>query len=76
MQLKELGLLPNFITFYSNLFTQSYQGSVTISPNPQADDYWNLMQNPSEKEVQRCTALGQKYCWESKIKSLNVIMFN
>lgn len=65
LKLKEIGILPNFVSFYTNLFTQSYQGSVTISPMPQAEDYWNIMQNPSEKEIARCSVLGQKYCWES-----------
>lgn len=73
-QLNEIGLFPNFINFYTNLFTQNYRGSVTISPLPQSEDYWNLLQNPSEKEIMRCSQLGQKYCWESKIILKNIII--
>lgn len=72
-KLKEIGILPNFIAFYTNLLTQSYRGSVTISPLPQAEDYWNLMQNPSEKEIVRCSQFGQKFCWESK--NYNLFLF-
>jgi predicted acylesterase/phospholipase RssA len=59
-QLKMLGLLPNMLTKYFNIFQQRYKGTVTIFPATRIFDFIRMITNPTLQDRQLWTTLGMR----------------
>jgi len=61
------------LTRVLNIFTQEYRGTVTVWPIPSIKDYLNILQNPSDEDIQRCISKGMHRTFP-KMNMLNSIL--
>jgi len=66
MQIQSLGLLSNTVSKYLSVFTQEYKGDITILPVPRWIDYFKILSNPTQEDIERCKIFGARRTFPSK----------
>jgi len=62
--LRNMDLVPSFIGQDSSvLFLQKFHGSCTMYPTPIIRDYFRIVMNPDEKEIQHKLTEGERMTW-------------
>lgn len=59
--LRNLQLIPRIMNQdWSNVFLQQFQGSVTVWPKIRLRDFWNILSDPSEKQLAEMMLDGER----------------
>lgn len=62
--MKEFQLFPNFLqSDWSNLFLQKFDGTITLFPKINPDDYRYILSNPTEERLEKIIYNGEKVAW-------------
>ncbi|QRV87641.1 patatin-like phospholipase protein [Ceratobasidium sp. AG-Ba] len=62
--IRDLELLPRLLgQDWSSVFTQKFEGSVTIWPRTRLKDWFNILSDPDEQELERMMVVGQRVTW-------------
>ncbi|KAG8747549.1 hypothetical protein FRC10_000685 [Ceratobasidium sp. 414] len=62
--IRDLELLPRLLgQDWSSVFTQKFEGSVTIWPRTRFKDWLNILSDPDEQELERMMTVGQRVTW-------------
>ncbi|CAE6507420.1 unnamed protein product [Rhizoctonia solani] len=62
--IRDLELLPRLLgQDWSGVFTQKFEGSVTIWPRTRLTDWLNILSDPDEAELERMMSVGQRVTW-------------
>ncbi|KAG8766840.1 hypothetical protein FRC12_006623 [Ceratobasidium sp. 428] len=62
--IRDLELLPRLLgQDWSSVFTQKFEGSVTVWPRTRLKDWFNILSDPDEQELERMMTVGQRVTW-------------
>ncbi|KAH7343803.1 acyl transferase/acyl hydrolase/lysophospholipase [Rhizoctonia solani] len=62
--IRDLELLPRLLgQDWSGVFTQKFEGSVTIWPRTRLTDWLNILSDPDEAELERMMSVGKRVTW-------------
>jgi hypothetical protein len=62
--LRDLDLVPLIMSQnWSNVWLQTFHGSVTIIPKPAISDYFNILTDPTKERMERYIRLGALRTW-------------
>jgi len=62
--LRHLELLPRLLgQDWSEIWLQTFSGTVTIWPKTIVSDFWNILNDPSPQRLERMILVGERSCW-------------